>query len=166
VYIAKNKSIKIPVLLYTKSDEAEKQALLDSGATECFIHPRMTREMNLPTYELKKPRNVRNVDGTTNRMGQITLGARLMIQCGDRIAIHQFLVADIDEDDIILGYPSFEAANPQIDWRNGQLEEEIILSVRSEWEQYPDNEEIWYHNRLAKATIAQQLAEQAMDKKE
>jgi hypothetical protein len=29
---------------------------------------------------------------------------------------HRFLVADIGEDDIILGYPFFEATNPLIDW--------------------------------------------------
>ncbi len=75
-------------------------------------------------------------------MGQITLGARLMIQYGERMAIHQFLVANIDKVDIILGYSFFKAANPQIDWIQGQLGEEIIISVRSEWEQYPDNEEI------------------------
>jgi len=47
------------------------------------------------------------------------------------MVVHQFLVANIDEDDIILGYPFFKAANPQINWIQGQLEEEIIISVRS-----------------------------------
>jgi len=45
-------------------------------------------------------------------MGQITLRARLIIQYEAKMAIHQFLIADINKDDIILRYPFFEAANP------------------------------------------------------
>jgi hypothetical protein len=37
----------------------------------------------------------------------------------DHNETHRLLVADIGEDDIILGYPFFEAANPLIDWPIG-----------------------------------------------
>jgi hypothetical protein len=30
--------------------------------------------------------------------------------------VHRFLVTDIGEDNIILGYPFFEVANPMVDW--------------------------------------------------
>jgi hypothetical protein len=41
--------------------------------------------------------------------------------------LYQFLVADIGEDDIILGYPFFEGANPQINWSTGSIKGNISL---------------------------------------
>ena len=39
-------------------ERVTKKALLDSGATESFIHPRLAKELTLATYLLKKPRQV------------------------------------------------------------------------------------------------------------
>jgi hypothetical protein len=55
-----------------------------------------------------------------------------MIQYNDAITLHQFLVVDIGEDNLILGYPFFEAANPVIDWKEGTLPEPITLSVQND----------------------------------
>ena len=155
------------VLLYNSLERVEKEALLDCGATECFVHPRLVEEGKLPSMPMKKPRKVRNVDGTTNRMGTITHEVQLMIQFGDYVTLHRFLVADIGEDDIILGYPFFEAANPDIDWAAGTLKGEVILSSYEDWEELPEEDKgTWFHARIAKTTVAQQLAEKATDKKE
>ena len=80
------------------------------------------------------------------------------------MANHQFLVADIREDNLILGYPFFEAINPQIDWPTSTTKETITLLSHDKWERGPpklENVE-W----AKKVMIAQQLAEKAMDKKE
>jgi hypothetical protein len=53
-------------MIYTESERVEEEALLDSGATECFIHPRFATKYNLSKRTLVKPRHVQNVDGTTN----------------------------------------------------------------------------------------------------
>jgi len=45
------------------------------------------------------------------------------------------LVADIGEDDLILGYPFFEAANPFIDWQKGSANGNVILTTCDEWVQ-------------------------------
>ena len=37
-----------------------------------------------------------------------------------------FLVADIAEDNLILGYPFFESANLQIDWTKGTILGEVM----------------------------------------
>jgi len=66
VYIARNKSIKTQVSLFTDCGQAEEKALLDSGATENFIHPKLVLKHKLKQNQLSKPRTVRNVDGTTN----------------------------------------------------------------------------------------------------
>jgi hypothetical protein len=56
VYIAKNRSIKARVHLYTEKCEADEKALLDSGATENLIHPRMVEKYDLSTQKLPKAR--------------------------------------------------------------------------------------------------------------
>ncbi len=70
--MARNKAIKASVSLYTKKERATKRALLDSGATESFIHPRLIKEAKLKRNPLTKPRKVKNIDGTLNKAGVVT----------------------------------------------------------------------------------------------
>jgi hypothetical protein len=45
----------------------------------------------------------------------------------DHDEIHRLLVADIREDDIILEYSFFEAANPLINWPMGKMHGMITM---------------------------------------
>ena len=114
VYIAKNWSIKVQVHLYTEKCEADKKALLDSRVTENLIHPRIVEKYDLLTQKLPEARQLLNIDGTVNKLGSITEIVILTIQSNSHNWSHKFLVADIREDDFILGYPFFEATNPNI----------------------------------------------------
>jgi gag-polyprotein putative aspartyl protease len=67
MYVAKKKSIHASLLLHAGSKKAMKKALLDTGATENFIHPRVVKQLSLRTKKLSKPRKVKNVDGTLNQ---------------------------------------------------------------------------------------------------
>ena len=69
MYFAKNHAIKLPFALRTQYKRVDKKALLDSGATENFIHPRALRQLRLPTQDLERLHDIRNVDGTTNKGG-------------------------------------------------------------------------------------------------
>jgi hypothetical protein len=68
-------------------------------------------------------------------MGDIQQGVTLMIDCGGRRSTHQFLVADIGTDELILGYPFFEATDPKINWAEGSLDETVTISTTNagEW---------------------------------
>jgi hypothetical protein len=48
------------------------QALIDCGATGCFIDIEWAKLNNIPTRPLSKPIPVYNVDGTANDAGAIT----------------------------------------------------------------------------------------------
>jgi hypothetical protein len=39
VYIARNRAMKVPIVIQMSEQRATRNALLDSGATESFIHP-------------------------------------------------------------------------------------------------------------------------------
>ena len=68
IYVTRNHSITVPFQLRTMTKRVDRtaRALLDSGATECFVivNPRAFDRLKLRTRKLPKPRNVRNVDGT------------------------------------------------------------------------------------------------------
>jgi hypothetical protein len=55
MYIAKKKSIHASLLLHTGPKRAMKKALLDTGATENFIHPCVVKQLSLRTKKLMKP---------------------------------------------------------------------------------------------------------------
>jgi hypothetical protein len=45
---------------------ANKQALVDSGATDNFMHPAFAHKMGLGMRELPTPRKIFNIDNVTN----------------------------------------------------------------------------------------------------
>jgi gag-polyprotein putative aspartyl protease len=136
VYVAKKKSIHASLLLHTGSKKAMKKALLDTGATENFIHPRVVKQLSLRTKKLSKPRKVKNVDGTLNQSGEITDAVTLIVTHNGKPMRHLFFVANIASDDLILGYPFFEDANPSVLWKEGRLEGTLMLATVQKPEEY------------------------------
>jgi aspartyl protease len=120
--------MKIPIVIQMSQQRAIRNALLDSGATESFIHPRVVHKLQLKTKQLHNPWTIRNVDRTNNKLGKVTDKVQLSIHHGNYNGEHRFLVAEIGEDDIILGYPFFEAANPLIDWPTGRMRGTITIT--------------------------------------
>ena len=51
---------------------ADKQALVDSGATNNFMSPAFARKMGLGMKKLDNPRKIFNIDDTENKSGSIT----------------------------------------------------------------------------------------------
>ena len=156
VYVAKRRSIQVAVQLYTQFRRVKVDTLLDCGATENFIHPRLVKKLKLKTKLLKKPRQVKNVDGTTNKAGAVTKVAILEICRKGYRGKHAFFVAEVDRNEILLGYPFLEAVNPEINWRSGKLYGAITLKGTLKTDTL----------KVAKTTVAQQLAKAATDKRE
>ena len=74
----------LKVFLHSRDQRAETNALLDSGATENFIHADFARRKRLPVKLLPNPRKIINVDGTSNAAGEITHYTDLEITQGAR----------------------------------------------------------------------------------
>jgi len=147
----------------------------------------MVKQLKLATRTLPKARKVQNVDGTDNKAGQILEAVDLTVNNNREQALHAFYVADIGQDDFILGYPFLEASNPDVDWRNDRIDGFTTISIAkaNNWRPilkgtrqvettpiwvrsipgWEEGDEVWLQTRIAKTTVASQLAQDAADKK-
>ena len=142
--------MKIPVSFQTAYARADKQILVDSGATDNFIHPWLVRRLALGTQKLDHSRKIWNIDGTNNKAGRITEYVDLSIQMGKKQNKMRFLITDLGHEDLILGYPWLATFEPKFSWADGTIDtENLPVIVKSlNWE-----------TRLTKATISWTIAE-------
>jgi len=61
------------------------------------------------------------VDGTPNRLGDLEFYTDLATHTGTQTTTLHYFLTDLGENKIILGYPWFAAAQPQIDWAKGWI---------------------------------------------
>ena len=149
VYLARYQSMKIPVSFQTAYARADKQILVDSGATDNFIHPRLVRRLALGTQKLDHSRKIWNIDGTNNKAGRIMEYVDLSIQTGKKQNKMRFLITDLGHEDLILGYPWLAMFELKFSWADGTIDMEnlpVIVKLLN-WE-----------TRLTKTTISQAIA--------
>ena len=137
--------MKIPISFQTAYARANKQILVDSGATDNFMHPWLVRRLVLGTQKLEQSRKLWNIDGTNNKVGWITEYVDLSMHTGKKQAKMWFLITDLGHEDLILGYPWLATFEPGFSWADGTIDMEYLLViVRSlNWE-----------TRLTKITIS------------
>ena len=121
----------VPVSIRTSCFMADKQALVDSGATNNFMSPAFARKMGLGMKKLDNPRKIFNIDDTENKSGSITHYLNLDVLTK---GVHQemrFLVADLGREDLLLGYPWLATFEPTLHWRTATIHEKILPIVIS-----------------------------------
>jgi hypothetical protein len=114
--------MSIRVYVHASRKRAETPALLDSGATENFINVQYAKQLRLPVKRLLNPRKVFNVDGTTNKKGDIEFYTDLETRAGETRTNMRFFLTDLGPQKLILGYPWFAAVQPKIDWAKGWID--------------------------------------------
>jgi hypothetical protein len=75
------------------------------------------QKLGLQTIKLELPLRVRNVDGTENVAGKIREKIRLSFTVLGRSFLQTVLVTELGSQDLILGIPWLEYANPDVDWK-------------------------------------------------
>ena len=117
------RSMRVPVSIHASYNMANIKALVDSGATDNFIHPNFIKQMGLGQRELDKPKNIYNIDDTTNKAGQITHYLNLAVTMGGTTKEMRFLITDIGREDVLLGYPWLATYEPRFSWKHGTIDE-------------------------------------------
>jgi hypothetical protein len=91
---------------------ANKQVLVDSGATDNFMHPAFATKMGLGLCELPTPKKIFNINNTNNKSGKITHYLDLDITTKGIHKEMRFLITDIGNEDLLLGYPWLASFEP------------------------------------------------------
>jgi hypothetical protein len=124
--------MKIPVSFRTSQAMADKSILVDSGATDNFIDPRLIKRLGLGTQKLERPKKIWNIDGTNNKAGLIQDYVDLEIRTGDKEKQMRFLITDLGLEDLILGYPWLAAFEPQFQWKDAVIDIKYLpIVIRS-----------------------------------
>ena len=124
--------MRIPVSIRTNYSKADIKALVDSGATNNFIRPGFAERMGLGTKPLDRPKKIWNVDNTENKAGCITHYTDLDVQTKGIHKQMRFLVTDIGNEDILLGYPWLATYNPEFSWQHATIHEDALpVIIRS-----------------------------------
>ena len=100
----------------------DKSILVDSGATDNFIDPRLIKRLGLGTRRLDRAKKIWNIDGTNNRAGMITDFVDLEVRTGKAEKPMRFLVTDLGLEDMILGYPWLAAFEPKFSWKDAVID--------------------------------------------
>ena len=114
--------MRVPVSLRTSYSMADKKALVDSGATNNFIHPHFAERMGLGSRMLSQPQKIWNIDGTPNKGGLLTRYIDLDVQTKGIHKEMRFLITDLGGEDIILGYPWLATFEPHITWSTATID--------------------------------------------
>src|SRR6266403_523677 len=129
VYIIKFRSMKIPVSFCTQYTMADKRILVDSRATDNFIHPKFVRRLHVGTQKLERSMKIWNIDRSTNRAGQLTEYVDLLVKTGKCEEKMRFLITDLGIEDVILGYPWLSTFEPQFSWKDGAIDTTLLPVV-------------------------------------
>ena len=97
------------------------EALLDSGATGLVMSSEFARKKGFKLKKLKRPMQVRNVDGSFNREGPIENMVEINVYYKGHVERTEIDVIGGQKWGVILGMPWLEHYNPEIDWKTGEI---------------------------------------------
>ena len=75
---------------------------------------------------LEKPKKIYNIDNTSNKSGSITHSLELKVTTKGVDKIMRFLVTDIGNEDILLGYLWLATFEPKFGWKNAIIETQAL----------------------------------------
>ena len=121
----------VPVSIRTRYFMANKKALVDSGATDNSIHPNFAKRLGLKMTPLEKPKQIYNIDNTSNKVGSITHLLKLKVTTKGQDKVMRFLVTDIGNEDVLLGYPWLATFEPKFGWKEAIIETAALPIILS-----------------------------------
>ena len=113
--------VQILVRVQGPVNTIEVEALLDSGATGCFVDKSWALDRCLQLSKLVKPVPVLNVGGTRNQKGDITHYVLLTVSVGKHAEKLWCAVTCLGKVPLILSHDWLKKHNPDIDWTTGDV---------------------------------------------
>ena len=97
------------------------EALLDSGATGIVISSEFARKQGFKLKKLKRPMQVRNVDGMLNKEGLIENTVEVNLYYRGHVERMKIDVIGGQKWSVIIGMPWLACHNPEVNWRTGEV---------------------------------------------
>ena len=113
--------IKFPIRLSDGIKTVSARALLDCGASSIFINASFVNKHDLRVRALDFPIPLRNVDNSGNSIGDITHEVLLTLMVGEHSDDVAAAVANIGDDDVIVGIDWLRFHNPEVNWTKEEL---------------------------------------------
>ena len=104
--------MQFPVLIRTSYFTANKSVLVDSGATNNFMHLTFTKRVGLRPMMLERPWKIWNANNMENKKGMITHYLDLDVEAKGIHKDRRFYITNISKEDIFLNYPWLAAYEP------------------------------------------------------
>jgi hypothetical protein len=109
--------LSLPITLITKRRTVHKSALIDSGANQNLMDAGFARAHGLGVRRVRNVCHMYNIDGTLHGKSG-THYVDLEIVTNARTHVCRFLLMDLSDDLIVLGFPWLCKFEPQISWHN------------------------------------------------
>ena len=107
----------LEVSLSYGSISIQSHALLDSGASTCFIDIAFVHAHNIPIIHTSQPIPVESIDGRVLSSGAVTqVTVPLVLQVGSHQEVLTFYLIASPRHPIVLGLSWLETHNPTVDW--------------------------------------------------
>jgi len=90
--------------------------MIDSGATEDFIHQDFCNKYQIQTTKAKNSREIYLADGKSSSIESVTHIAKVHIDIGAYRELTTFQVAKLQNHKAILGMPWLKNHDSRIDW--------------------------------------------------
>ena len=97
-------------------------AMVDSGASTTFLSRRFVETHHVTTTPLSHPITLTNADGSRNSIGAVTESAQIGLTVGIHSEGIYAMVADIGDEDLIIGVDWLRYHNPEINWQSGEVD--------------------------------------------
>jgi hypothetical protein len=112
--------LSLPITLLTKRRTVHEFALVDSGANQNLMDAGFARAHGLGTRHVRNARRMYNIDGTLHAKSG-THYVDLEIATNAQTHVCRFLLMDLSDDVIVLGFPWLCKFEPQISWHNARF---------------------------------------------
>ena len=91
-------------------------AMIDSGASSCFIHTDLITCYHIPVTKKPVPKKLKVIDGQDISSGLVEFECTFILEIGSHKETIQCNVANIGRHNLVLGMSWLKLHNPTIDW--------------------------------------------------
>ena len=112
---------KVQVELRGRNRCASVAAMVDCGATTLFISERFVKINKVCMHPLICKIPLYNIDGSRNKVGNITRFICLQLWISEVEEWREFLITELGLKNIMLGLPWLRSVNPAINWAEGTM---------------------------------------------